>query len=138
MNKDRKGGKAPSPAPAPPGPAGRRATLRNPKAAGKGGKGKRDPVAETAAHAAEVRALASGHDFVELRPADTEQRPAAFDRKELQVIRSWVQRRPLEPTAPAAAMIDYPRMWTTKRGRYCKFRAPGAGVYALIRARPTF
>ena len=76
-------------------------------------------------HTEEVKTLARGKDIVEGLTSKAEQRPPAFDRQELQVVRSWLQRRPLEPTHPAAAMIAYPRMWTTKRGRYCKFRAPG-------------
>ena len=97
-----------------------------------------DVVAETQEHANEIRALVRGTDFVDSPNPDREKRPAPFDRKELQVVRSWAKRRPLEPTGPAPALIPYPRMWTTNRGRYCKFKAPGAAAYALIRARPTF
>ena len=125
--------RGPPGSPAPPAPLG------------KGGGAKRDfggyksqDVDEYAGHAAEIRALASGRDIVELAPRDTEKRPAAFDRKELGVIRSWVNRRPLEPTQPAAALVEFPRMWATKRGRYCHFKAPGAGTYALLRARPSY
>ena len=93
---------------------------------------------ETAEHAAEVRAVAGGKDIVENLRKDTERPSAGFEAEKLQVVRSWINRRPLEPTPAAAAMIEYPRMWTSKRGRYCRFRAPGAGMYALLRARPTF
>lgn len=119
--------------PAPPAPKG------------KGAHSKRDfggyksqDVDEYAGHAAEIRALASGRDIVEMGARDAEKRPAAFDRKELGVIRSWVNRRPLEPTQPAAALVDFPRLWSTKRGRYCRFKAPGAGTYAILRARPSY
>ena len=67
-----------------------------------------------------------------------ERRPAPFDREELQVVRSWVHSRPLEASSPAAALVPYPRMWSTKRGRYSKFQVPGMGAFGLIRARPTF
>jgi hypothetical protein len=93
--------------------------------------------ADTSKHAEEVVSVAKGKDIVE-QPAPREERPPGFDRKEMMVVRSWMERRPLEPASPATAMIEYPRMWTTKRGRYCKFKAPGGGVYALLRARPSF
>ena len=96
-----------------------------------------DQRADTARHADEVKAVARGADIVEATAA-AEKRPPAFDRQELLVVRSWLQRRPLEPTQPATALVQYPRMWNTKRGRYCKFRAAGAGAYALLRARATF
>ena len=97
-----------------------------------------EEVKETQAHANEVRSLHSGRDIVERPAQETEKRPAAFDRQELQVVRSWLKRRPLEPNRPASAMVAYPRLWTTNRGRYCRFKAPGGGNYALLRARPTF
>ncbi|MBI3178554.1 MAG: hypothetical protein HYZ27_02775 [Deltaproteobacteria bacterium] len=103
---------------------------------------KPDP-AETRRHAEEIRGQAKGRDTVESRAraqdaAEREGKPAAFDGEDLLVVRSWLKRRPLETAPAAAALIQYPRMWTTKRGRYCKFKAPGAGVYGLLRARPTF
>ncbi len=105
---------------------------------GKGGKqGKKGKHSETEAHARETREVARGRDIVD-GPTAGEKRPAPFDRREMMVVRSWLERRPLEPTAAAAALVQYPRLWTSKRGRYCKFRAPGAGVYGLLRARPTF
>ena len=82
--------------------------------------------------------VAKGQDIVEGLTPDREKRAAPFDRKGLQEVRSWTRSRPLEPTSPAAALVEYPRMWTTKRGRYSKFRIPGAGTYGLLRARPTF
>ncbi len=101
-------------------------------------KKKGDQAAEVEAHAKEVREVARGRDIVEKNEA-TEKRPPAFDRKELMVVRSWLERRPLEPSPNATAMVQYPRMWNTKRGRYCKFKAPGAGgIYGILRARPTF
>ncbi len=92
---------------------------------------------DTSKHAEEVRSVSKGRDIVEA-PATRDGKPAAFDRKELMVARSWFERRPLETGTPATPMIAFPRMWTSKRGRYCKFMAPGAGVYGLLRARPTF
>ncbi|MEZ4270584.1 MAG: hypothetical protein R3C68_03860 [Myxococcota bacterium] len=99
---------------------------------------KTQDVEEFAKHAQEVKSLASGRDIVERKNPPREKRPPAFDRQQLQVVRSWVKSRPLEPLSPAAAMIAYPRMWTTKRGRYCKFKSPSAGAYGIIRSRPTF
>jgi hypothetical protein len=109
---------------------------------GGGGKKKKkkkgDHAAEVEEHAREVREVAKGKDIVE-KTAVREKRPAAFDRKELMVVRSWLRRRPLEPTPNATALVQYPRLWNSKRGRYCKFKAPGAGgVYGLLRARPTY
>lgn len=99
---------------------------------------KKQDAGEFTEHAEEIKQLAKGHDIVEGPTHDREKRPAAFDRKGLQVVRSWSRSRPLEPTSPAAALVEYPRMWTTKRGRYAKFRIPGAGTYGILRARPTF
>ncbi len=93
--------------------------------------------ADTERHAQEVRAVARGKSSLEVAPAG-EERPAAFDRQDLLVVHAWMQRRPLEPKPVAPALVQYPRNWNTKRGRYCRFRAPGAGSYALLRARPTF
>lgn len=95
-------------------------------------------ISDFAADAERVKELHEGNDVVEVRPPDQEKRPAAFDRKELQVVRSWVKGRPLEPTNPAAAMIAYPRMWSSKRGRYAKVSLPGTGSYGILRARPSF
>ncbi len=99
---------------------------------------KAQEIEEFSDHAKKVKHLHEGNDVVEKRPPNQETRPAPFDRKELQVVRSWVKRRPLEPTHPASAMVEYPRMWTSKRGRYSKFSLPGTGAYGLLRARPTF
>ena len=121
--------------PTPPGP---RAGMR--PGPGMGGRGKppNAKVAETAAHAKEVREVARGRDIVERPETQKEQTPAGFGNADMLVVRSWMQRRPLEAAAPAAALVHYPRLWTTKRGRYCRFQAPGAGNYGLVRARPTF
>jgi hypothetical protein len=109
------------------------------KGKGKGKSGKKDERhPETEAHAKEVREVTRGRDIVEKKATTHEKRPPAFDRKELMVVRKWLKDRPLEPNPSATAMIPFPRQWTTKRGRYCKFQAPGAGVYGLLRARPTF
>lgn len=95
-------------------------------------------IGEFAEHADEVIDIAAGRDIVDAEARDREKRPSAFDRKGLQKIRSWTRGRPLEPNSPAATMVPYPRTWTTKRGRYSRFRLPGAGIYGLLRARPTF
>jgi hypothetical protein len=122
----------PPPKPGPPPPKGKK------KARDFGGFKVQD-VEEYAAHADEVKKLSRGTDFVERTGQEAEKRPAAFDRKELGVVRSWLDKRPLETTTPAAALVEFPRLWNTKRGRYLKFRAPGAaGAYAILRARPTF
>jgi hypothetical protein len=126
----------PSPHPPAPGGGSKGASSRNPTGNFQGYT-RQDP-SEFRDHANEIKALATGTDFVERKDADPEKRPPAFDRQELQVVRSWVKRRPLEPNSPAAAMVPYPRMWTTKRGRYAKFRVSGTGAYGLIRCRPTF
>ena len=102
-----------------------------------GAKGKAGKHAETAGHAKEIKEVAGGRSIVEPK-ADSEKRPAAFESPDLLVVRSWLQRRPLEPKPTAPALVQYPRLWNTKRGRYCKFKAPGAGTYAILRARPTF
>jgi len=91
---------------------------------------------ETQNHAQQVKELNQGKDFVESKPRP-EQAQKGFT-PDVLMVRSWLEKRPMEPANKTAAMIPYPRQWATKRGRYCKFRAPGAGTYALIRARPTF
>jgi hypothetical protein len=103
------------------------------------GKGKNDPKhPETEKHAKEVREVARGRDIVDRSLLAREVRPPLFKNQDMLLVRSWMMRRPLEPTSPAAALVHFPRMWSTKRGRYCRFQAPGAGVYGLLRARPTF
>jgi hypothetical protein len=125
--------------PMPPPPAGRDGRRGGGSQADGRGKKKKQPSKhpQTEAHAQEVREVARGRDIVD-GPKAQEKRPPAFDRKELLVVRSWLDRRPLEPTPQATALVQYPRLWATKRGRYCRFKAPGAGVYGLLRARPTF
>lgn len=115
------------PRPPPPAPAGR-------KARGAGGREHTGP----GEHAREGREPRRGGGGVERHPITREQRLAVFHTPEMLVVRSWLARRPLEPAVPAAALIAFPRDWTTRRGRYCRFAAPGAGVYGLLRARPTF
>ncbi|MBI5508952.1 MAG: hypothetical protein HY903_09380 [Deltaproteobacteria bacterium] len=92
---------------------------------------------ETERHAAEVKATARGLSTL-IKSGDAEKRPPAFDSQDLLVVRSWCERRPIEPQSAASALVRFPRLWSTKRGRYCRFRAPGAGAIALLRARPTF
>jgi hypothetical protein len=118
----------------PPGSRSPAHGLRPPAPAAKSRSNK---LAETAAHAKEVQAVLCGKSIVEATTG-AEKRPPAFENKDLLVVRSWLTRRPLEPKPVAPALVQYPRLWTSKRGRYCKFKAPGAGTYALLRARPTF
>ncbi len=105
---------------------------------------RRAAPAEIRRHAEEIRAQNAGKDTLEkgagavAAPTGREAKPPGFDHRELLVVRAWLKRRPLETAPAAAALIQYPRLWATKRGRYCKFKAPGAGVYGLLRARPTF
>ncbi len=106
---------------------------------GRGGGQKQGGKEETEEHAREVKAVMRGQDIVESgASAIDEKPPAAFDGSQMQVVRSWMDSRPLEPKTAATAMVPYPRNWNSKRGRYCKFKAPGAGVYGILRARPTF
>ncbi|MBJ80409.1 MAG: hypothetical protein CMH60_03745 [Myxococcales bacterium] len=100
------------------------------------GPDKRTKHHETQAHANQVRQVTHGQDSVAGKSAQ-ESAKGGFE-PDLLMVRSWLEKRPMEPNNAKAAMIPYPRQWATKRGRYCKFRAPGAGTYALIRARPTF
>ncbi|MEM6532846.1 MAG: hypothetical protein AAF654_09480 [Myxococcota bacterium] len=111
----------------------------------KGGGGnkhsQRQNVEDFQAHAAEVKDVMRGKDVVEsivIAGEPVERAPAAFDGAKMNIVRSWLDSRPLEPKANATTRIPYPRNWNTKRGRYCKFKAPGAGVYGILRARPTF
>jgi hypothetical protein len=97
--------------------------------------------ADTEAHAQEVREVIRGRDIVE-RPTKQatlrEQKPPAFARADIIVVRTWLAQRPLEPPISATALVAFPRMWSTRRGRYCRFNAPGAGAYGIVRARPSF
>jgi hypothetical protein len=127
-------GKGPG-APKPPKPGKRRPTL---KAGAMFGQYKIQDKEEFKAHAKEVRDVVAGRDVVEKGQPDVEKRPAPFDREELGVVRSWVQKRPLEANSAAAAFVRYPRLWATKRGRYSRFQMPGAGVVGVLRARPTW
>ncbi|MBN1962176.1 MAG: hypothetical protein JW841_14645 [Deltaproteobacteria bacterium] len=95
-------------------------------------------VEETKEHADEVREVLSGRNIVELNKATRERQLAVFHSPDMLVVRSWMSRRPIESPQPASAMVAFPRMWTTNRGRYCSFKAPGAGRYGLVRSRPTF
>ncbi|MCK5689570.1 hypothetical protein KAI87_09895, partial [Myxococcota bacterium] len=82
-----------------------------------------------------------GVDIVERtlsRPQADHSASSAVPSKDMLVVRAWAEKRTLDATPQASAMVSFPRMWTTKRGRYAKFKAPGAGVYGLVRARPTF
>lgn len=107
---------------------------------GRGGGQKQGGKEDTEEHAKEVKAVMGGQDIVESAASGTEveKRPAAFESDQMKVVRSWLDSRPLEPKTAATAMVPYPRNWNSKRGRYCKFKAPGAGVYGILRARPTF
>jgi hypothetical protein len=89
-------------------------------------------------HASEVQDIIRGRDIVENRESSTEKKDAAFEHDELQVVRSWVKKRPLEAYKAPSALVAYPRLWNTRRGRYTRFALPGAGAYGLLRARPSF
>lgn len=106
---------------------------------GKGAAGGKDKPKhpETQKHAQEVKAVMRGLDIVD-KGLEQEHKPAAFQNSDMLVVRSWMNRRPLEPKRDAAAMVQFPRMWSTRRGRYCRFVAPGAGSYGILRARPSF
>ncbi len=121
------------------------AGLRAP--AGRGARGKRPDrgkgitqakLSDTERHAEEIKAVARGKSIVEKSRFQTAKKPPAFDREQLMAVRAWLQIRPFEANPTASPLVKYPRMWTTKRGRYCRFRSPAAGVYGLLRARPTF
>lgn len=116
-----------------PPPRGQGGGKNGPKSKGKN-------KSDTEAHAKEVREVIKGKDTLErpIPPELRERKPAAFNRIDMIVVRGWLRNRPLEPPISATAMVAFPRMWTTKRGRYCKFNAPGAGAYGLVRARPSF
>jgi len=94
----------------------------------------------TQAHAREVVDVTAGRDAVVPSPRSRDERLGAFAGPAMLVVRAWLERRPVDaPPAPTPAMlVAFPRLWTTRRGRYCRFVAPGAGVYGLVRARPTF
>jgi len=92
----------------------------------------------TQAHAREVAAVAAGRDAVVPAPRTRDERLGAFHGPAMLVVRSWLERRPVDAPQAPATLVAFPRLWTTQRGRYCRFVAPGAGVYGLVRARPTF
>jgi hypothetical protein len=108
---------------------------------------KPDPLL-TQHHAKEVRSVLQGQDIVERTPqgsqAPSEQGTAptpkdtTAEKSAIMSVKKWMKERPIDVPAPAPPMIQYPRMWASRRGRYCKFKAPGAGTYGLIRARPTY
>ena len=110
-------------------------------------KGKKSPPPghpETEAHAKEVKAIGQGKNILEKAQGAQDKAPQ-FNSKNMLLVRTWLQNRPLEcggepgaPGRPAAALVVYPRLWSTIRGRYTKFKATGAGVYAIVRSRPTF
>ena len=100
--------------------------------------GAQQKVADTEAHAQEVRDVLGGRNIVEHDAAVRERQLAAFHSPDMLVVRSWMSRRAIEGPVPAAALVAFPRLWNTARGRYCRFVAPGAGKYGLVRARPTF
>lgn len=91
---------------------------------------------DTAAHAAQVRAVLKGQDSVDWQPTAPVASAAGLNRDQVVAVRSNHSQRPLEPSG-AGALVAFPRKWSQKRGRYCKFRAPGAGSYGIVRARPT-
>jgi hypothetical protein len=98
---------------------------------------KKSATSETEQHAKEVRAVIRGKDIVDRPEKKSDGSPAQFT-GDMMFVRSWMKNRPLEPQVQAAALVHFPRQWATRRGRYCRFQAPGAGSYGLLRARPTF
>jgi len=131
-------GRRPPKGPRPPRPKGRGRPGKKKKKVKNFGGYKVQEANEFETHAKEIKALTKGKDYVDLSGQRHEQRPAPFDRKQLQVVRSWLKSRPLEPMSPASALVPYPRMWNTKRGRYTRFKIPGAGTYGILRSRPSF
>lgn len=123
--------------------SGRGGGLAPPKQQRRNPKAKKDTKkhADTEAHAQEVRDVIRGRDIVE-RPLSAssqyQKKPAAFARQDIIVVRTWLAQRPLEAPISATAIVAFPRMWSTRRGRYCRFNAPGAGTYGIVRARPSF
>ena len=97
-------------------------------------------------HAQEVRGIQGGQDIVDqetLRQEHPASRsPAAqggaFSEHQFVEVKDWLRARPANAATPSAPVISYPRMWSTRRGRYCKFKSPGASGYGLMRARATF
>ena len=97
-------------------------------------------------HAQEVRGVLGGQDIVDkesLRqpsPGSPTSPPpqGAFNAQQFVEVKEWLRARPANVVAPTAPVISYPRMWSTRRGRYCKFKSPGASGYGLMRARATF
>ena len=101
----------------------------------------KEDKALTKGHAEEMRAIARGHNTLERSSAKPNNDNNEFFAKptELLKVRSWVQNRPVDSASPPqAALVAFPRLWTTNRGRYCRFQAPGAGSYGILRARPSF
>lgn len=101
----------------------------------------------TQQHAHEVRNLLQGQDIVERNSKESGSTDAATgptpndaspEKQAMMSVKNWMKERPIDMPLPAAPMIQFPRMWTSRRGRYCKFKAPGAGTYGLVRARPSF
>jgi len=119
-----------------PPPAHRKFTLSLPQP---------DPTL-TAQHASEVLNISRGQDIVEYEtlkrspPSVLRNKPVVgkFSSEEFVEMKRWLGQQPVDAPAPTSPMISYPRMWSTRRGRYCKFKSPGAGSYGLLRARATF
>jgi hypothetical protein len=98
--------------------------------------GRQDP---SAVEFEEYFAVSEGFDAVECSPENGEKVGKAFNGGALIAAKSWLKGRPGEPVANAAAVIKFPRMWSTQRGRYSRFKVPGGkGVYGLLRARPSY
>jgi hypothetical protein len=97
-----------------------------------------DLLKETEDHAKQVRAILRGQDGQLEWHEQNAERPPGFESQDMLVVRAWLTRRSVEAPPQAAALIKFPRMWSTKRGRYCNFSTPGAGSYGLMRARPSF
>lgn len=104
-----------------------------------------DPTV-TQHHADEVRGVQGGQDIVEKDTLRRSRRRApaspppqgVFSTQQFVEVKEWLRARPANVVAPTAPVIAFPRMWSTRRGRYCKFKSPGASGYGLMRARATF
>ena len=100
-----------------------------------------DPQADTAAHAAEVRACQEGQDRIEVtyRSLGHESVPFAGPHQaHLVPGHNWEANRPLELDAAPPPRIAFSRQWDAKRGRFCQFSAAGTaafGALRLLRAR---
>ena len=90
-------------------------------------------------HLHEVLAQASGVDIVEETRGATRRRAMVFEalRGASQTFQEWNDQRPFE-VVDATPMVEFPRDWSSKHGRYCRFHAAAEGTYGVLRARREF